>query len=156
MAPKMIDGSLLARLTEKFGEAVQVQETAHGPILKVAANKLLEVMAYLKTDSSFALNMLSNLTAAEYPEYYEAVYHLYSLTLKHNATVKAQCPKGTIPYIPSVTSLWPSADFQEREVYDLLGVVFTNHPNLKRILLAGDFDGHPLRKDYKLPSQQTR
>lgn len=155
MAPKMLDAALLSGLAANFGEAVQIQETAGGPIIEVAVSRLTEVMSYLKTDDSFALNMLSNLTAAEYPEYYEAVYHLYSLALKHSAAVKARCPKGT-PFIPSVTAIWPSADFQEREVYDLLGVVFTSHPNLKRILLAADFDGHPLRKDYKLPSRQTR
>jgi NADH-quinone oxidoreductase subunit C len=155
MAPKMLDGSLLSLLTGKYGAAVEVQETAHGPIIIVAADKLLEVLSFVKSDNSFALDMLCNLTAAEYPEYYEAVYHFYSYNLKHNATFKARCPKER-PEVPSVAALWPSADFQEREAYDLLGVIFTGHPNLKRIMLPDDFDGHPLRKDYQLPSQQAR
>ena len=87
----------------------------------------------------------------------ELVYHLSSITKKHNLVVKAMLPRwhkdvpGELPHIPSVTSVWSTADWHEREVFDLSGVLFDGHSNLNRILCPEDWVGHPLRKDYEMP-----
>ena len=77
----------------------------------------------------------------------EIVYHLYSLPLRHAITIKVRCTMEDST-VPSVTKIWPSANFQEREIYDLLGVNFTDHPDLRRILMPEEFTEHPLRKAY--------
>jgi NADH-quinone oxidoreductase subunit C len=87
----------------------------------------------------------------------EVVYHLYSMQHKHSLVLKVILPRwkgdqpGELPEVPSVASLWSTADWHEREVYDLSGVYFTGHPNLRRILCPEDWVGHPLRKDYEMP-----
>lgn len=115
--------------------------------LLVERERLLDLVQVLKHDACYQFNMLRNLTAVDYPDYLEIVYHLYSLPLRQVVLLKTRCLAEN-PEVPSVTAIWPSANFQEREIYDLLGVVFTGHPDLRRILLPDDFAGHPLRKSY--------
>lgn len=117
--------------------------------LLVVPTRLLDVLGLLKSHEAYQFDMLRNLTAVDYPEYLEIVYHLYSLPLRHSITIKTRCSIEDAK-VPSVTAIWPSANFQEREVYDLLGVSFTGHPDLRRILLPEEFPGHPLRKAYKM------
>jgi NADH:ubiquinone oxidoreductase subunit C len=81
-------------------------------------------------------------------DYFEVVYHLISLEHNHSLVLKTRCYDRDKPVVPSVVNLWRSADFQEREVYDLMGIIFDGHPNLKRLLLWEGFVGHPLRRDY--------
>jgi NADH-quinone oxidoreductase subunit C len=78
------------------------------------------------------------------------VYHLCSMTKRHKITLKADVPAAD-PRLPSVVSVWPSAGWHEREAYDMFGILFTGHPDLRRILLPEDYPGHPLRKDFKVP-----
>ncbi|CUH94774.1 hypothetical protein P22_0840 [Propionispora sp. 2/2-37] len=113
---------------------------------------LLTLLRRIKDGEEYRFDLLSNLTAVEYPEYFEVVYHLYSRALRKLATVKTRSAKEKAEVV-SVTGIWPGADFQEREVYDLLGISFTGHPNLRRILLPEDFNGHPLRKEFKAVSR---
>ena len=138
------------------GGGVEIAAAGVEPVLLVTAGSLKAILKRLKEDERCRFDFLSSLTAVEYPAYFEVVYHLYSLPLGHRATVKTRVAKDD-PQVPSVADLWPTANFQEREAYDLLGVVFTGHPGLTRILLPEGFDGHPLRKDYKLPPRlETR
>jgi NADH-quinone oxidoreductase subunit C len=112
----------------------------------------------LKTQPALQFDHLCSVTAVDYPERIELVYHLYSRTLKQELVMKLRADKvgDELPKAVSVVSLWPTADFQEREVYDLMGVQFTGHPSLRRILLPEEFAGHPLRKEYKFPSPRER
>ncbi len=114
----------------------------------VKSESLFEVAEYLKTSPEFDFDYLSNITAVDYFDYFELIYQLTSLEYNHSLILKTRCYDREKPVVPSVISLWRGADFQEREVYDLMGISFKGHPNLKRIVLWDGFEGHPLRKDY--------
>ena len=107
-----------------------------------------QVMRFLKESPEFAFDYLTAVSGVDYSEYFEIVYHLTSISKKHTLVVKTRCYTRENPELPSVTPLWQGADFHEREIYDLLGIRFKGHPNLKRIVLWEGFEGHPLRKDY--------
>ncbi len=121
----------------------------------IDSQKIYEVMKFLKETSGFSFDLLSSITAVDYIDHFEVVYHLKSLITLSKATIKTKVGFGrqNQPEIDSVYSLWKGADFQEREVFDLMGIHFNNHPNLKRILLWDGFPGHPLRKDFVTNSQ---
>lgn len=148
MSKQMISSELLLELQTQFSPAVSMIGESNQQALLVDLERLLDVLTRLKNSPEYQFNLLSNLTAVDYLEYFEVVYHLYSLPLKQSVTVKTRCTNDQA-HVPSVTALWPSADFQEREVYDLLGIGFTGHPNLRRILMPDDFPEHPLRKAYQ-------
>jgi len=117
--------------------------------------KLLEVLKYLKTEDSLKFDYLSDLTAVHFPEndfQIVVVYHLYSTERKDSLRVKVELKDGET--LESAVSIWPAANWMEREAYDLMGVKFENHPNLKRILLPDEWEGHPLRKEYPLGGPQ--
>ena len=114
----------------------------------VKSESLYQVAEFLKNTPELDFDYLVNLTAVDYMDYFEVVYHLVSLKHNHSLVLKTRCRDREKPVVPSVVSLWRSADFQEREVYDLMGIVFDGHPNLKRLLLWEGFVGHPLRRDY--------
>jgi NADH-quinone oxidoreductase subunit C len=136
---------LANRIGEHFPEAVvEAQETA----LFLKSEALPDVAHFLKTTPTLDFNLLVSISAVDYLEYFEVVYHLTSITHNHSIVLKTRCYDRDKPTVPSVTSLWRGADFQEREIYDLMGISFSGHPNLKRIVLWDDFPGHPLRKDY--------
>ena len=96
----------------------------------------------------YGFNHLSNLSAVDYGEEFEIVYHVHSFFKKDKLMVKSRVARSKAEF-PSVVSVWPTADWQEREAYDLMGIKFTGHPNLVRVLLPDDYQGHPLRKDFK-------
>lgn len=114
----------------------------------VDSKSLYQVADYLKNSAEFDFNYLANLTSVDYTEYFEVVYNLVSLNRNHSLTLKTRCYQREKPTVPSVVSLWRTADFQEREVYDLMGITFSGHPNMKRLFLWEEFQGHPLRRDY--------
>jgi NADH-quinone oxidoreductase subunit C len=154
MSKQMISSELLLELQTQFSPAVSMIGENNQQALLVDRERLLEVLTMLKNSPEHQFNLLSNLTAVDYLDYFEVIYHLYSLPLKQFITIKTRCTHEQA-YVPSVTAIWPSADFQEREVYDLLGIGFTGHPNLRRILMPDDFPEHPLRKAYQFtPSQE--
>ncbi len=136
---------LAARLEERFPGSL---EESDGDSLVVRAGSLLAVMAYLKDTVGLEFDYLNYITAVDYYSYFEVVYQLTSLTHNHTVVVKTRCQGRNNPSVPSVTGLWGGADFQEREIYDLMGIGFKGHPNLKRIFLWEGFPGHPLRKDF--------
>ncbi|KJS81310.1 MAG: hypothetical protein JM58_17390 [Peptococcaceae bacterium BICA1-8] len=108
------------------------------------ATNLLEIVEFLKTEG---LNFLADISSADYKEFFEVVYQLYSFDDSDHLTVKVKLTHDN-PQVTSLTSLWETADWLEREVYDLMGITFINHPNLERILTWEGFEGHPLRKDF--------
>ena len=121
----------------------------------ISREKIYEVLKFLKETSGFSFDLLSSITAVDYIDHFEGVYQLKSLITLSKATIKVKLGFGREdqPEIDSAYNLWKGADFQEREVFDLMGIHFVNHPNLKRILLWDGFPGHPLRKDFVTNSQ---
>ena len=112
----------------------------------VSSDRLLDVMAGLK---GAGYEMLIGVTGVDYVGYFEVVYHLLSLSQNRRAIVKVKCGEGRIdPVMPSVLSVWRGAELQEREVYDLMGIRFEGHDDMKRIFLWEGFQGHPHRKDF--------
>ncbi len=147
---KIIDReALVGELNQKIGSCAEIFEDNTNQSIKVKPEKLVEVMQELRDNPKYDFKVLMNLSSVEYPENFTVVYHLNSLTYLHKVTVKVEADKAN-PQVPSITPVWNGANVQEREAYDLMGIVFAGHPNLKRILLADDFVGHPLRKDFKL------
>jgi len=141
--------NVLAELAAQYSEDVKITGKEAQQALLVESQCLLNILRILNTNESYQFDMLRNLTAVDYLEYMEIVYHLYSLPLRQAITVKTRCNMEDAQ-VPSVTAIWPSANFQEREIYDLLGVKFTGHPDLRRILMPEEFPGHPLRKTYQV------
>lgn len=155
MSQQYLNKELLEQLQADFPAIVEIfGESAPYQII-VNPKNILEVLEYLKNNKQFDFSMLNNLTAADYKEYLEIVYHLYSYDKKHMAIVKVRLSKEK-PSIESVVPIWQTADFQEREVFDLFGIWFKNHPNMKRILLPEDFVGHPLLKDFQMLNGEKR
>ena len=138
------------KLKEQFAAAViDVVEFRGEVTVTVKKDAILEVLQYLKQSLQF--NLLTDVTAVDYlgkqDPRFMAVYNLYSIPNKDRLRVKAPVADDDCR-IDSVSDIWKSAIFLEREVYDLMGIVFTNHPDLRRILMTDDWVGHPLRKDY--------
>ena len=143
---RQITGEELGRyVLASYPEAV---EQWHGYDLWVKPNSILEVSRFLKDSPQMGFNLLSAISAVDYFDYFEIVYHITSTMNLHTAIMKAKVWGRDEPSLPSVVSVWRGAAFQEREIWDLMGVRFEEHPNLKRILLWEGYPGHPLRKDY--------
>ena len=116
--------------------------------LLVKSESLFDLISFLKNSPEFELNLLNAITAIDYFDYFEIVYHLTSMEHNHRLVVKTRCYGRENLSVPSVTQLYKAANVQEREIYDLMGISFEGHPNMKRIFLWEGFQGHPLRKDY--------
>ena len=141
--------TMVANLQKKYGEQLEVSENLVNVILTVPVQDLSSVMTELKGNPDYKFSMLLDVTAVDYPENFTVVYELTSIEYGVNLRVKTILDKQN-PKVPSMVSLWLSADLMERETYDLLGIIFEGHPELIRVLLPDDFVGHPLRKDFKL------
>ena len=109
---------------------------------------LQKVASHMYLDPELDFAFLNSITAVDYIEYFELVYHLRSMRLNHSAVLKTRVYGREEPAIETVSHIWRGADLQEREIWDLMGVRFDGHPNMKRVLLWEDFPGHPLRRDY--------
>jgi len=141
-----LSGSEIAKqIAERFPEAVS---EASDQAVMAKSEFLFEVAQYLKSSQGLDFDYLTGITAVDYYDYFELIYQLTSLQHNHSLVLKTRCYDRAKPTLPSVVSLWRGADFQEREIYDLIGISFVGHPNLKRIVLWQGFKGHPLRKDY--------
>lgn len=116
--------------------------------VSVPVGKLIEVCRFLRFDPSLAFDFLSFLTSIDWKDRFEVVYYLVSTLHRHKLVLKVPVTDRDHPEVPTATSIWAAADWQEREVYDLMGIRFAGHYNLRRILLPDDWEGHPLRKDY--------
>ena len=134
---------------------VAINEEGPAPTLVVPASDIFPVLSCLKDTVGLDFDILMNQTALHKDEYLILYWHLYSYVHRHEVAIEAEVPI-TEPKIASVVSLWPGADWLERETYDLFGVVFEGHPNLKRIMLPPDWEGFPLRKDYVTPESYQK
>lgn len=141
-----LDVKNISELIEKEAPSSIIEALDNGVIVK--PENIQAVCRALKETKGFEFDYLADLTAVDGDGYMEVIYRLTSLELNHSAVIKARTEGRDNPSVPSVTSVWRGADLQEREVYDLFGITFTGHPNLKRIFLWEGFEGHPLRKDY--------
>ncbi len=119
-----------------------------GACLIIEPADVLEIASFLKTAPGIELDYLNHITGVDYKDYFELVYMLSSLAHNHSLIIKTRLPDRDFPSLPSVTRLWQGADYQEREIFDLLGISFEDHPNPRRIFLWDGFEGHPLRKDF--------
>jgi len=140
-------------LKKKFGEGVILdlqEEGSSPPAFFVEAERICEVVSFLKEEETLSFDSLMCLSGADYEDRMEVVYHLHSMRHLHKITVKVRIEKA-IPTLPSIAAIYGVANYHEREAYDLFGIIFTGHPDLRRILLPDDWPGHPLRKDYTYP-----
>lgn len=144
MVPEQIEEIL----RNQFPEAIEdVLEVSRIPTFYIRPGEIVYISAFLKDDPRLQFDYLNSLTAVDWLDRFEVVYHLYSIPRKHHVTLKVRLDREN-PTLPSVTSVWKAANWQEREVYDMFGIRFEGHPDLRRILLEEDWVGYPLRKDY--------
>lgn len=145
---------IVAILKEKFSDAIEaVDEKKRDPFVVIKKDRLFEVAKFLRDDPRLKYDHLSLISGVDYPPAtMEVVYHVDSLTLNHPFVFKVKLPRAT-PKLASVIPVWTTADWHERETWDLCGITFEGHPNLVRILCAEDWEGHPLRKDYAWPTE---
>lgn len=150
--------SVIESLRQHFDEStiLQVNEEAPQPYLVINPEKLFSLCKVLHTHESFYFDFLSCITGVDNgikEKTMEVIYHLYSIPYDAHLVLKVVIPRNQIsepnPQISSVCSIWHTANWHERETYDLLGIEFIGHPDLRRILLPADWEGHPLRKDYQ-------
>ncbi len=139
-----------ARVVRELEAAVPGAVVEYTPdYIRVKLERLVEVAGFLKTTPGLEFNYLVSVTAVDYyPYYFELVYHLVSMPHHHSLVLKTRTPDRERVVVPSLVGVWRSAELQELEVYDLMGIVFAGHPELRRIFLWDEFRGYPLRKDY--------
>jgi NADH-quinone oxidoreductase subunit C len=158
-----MDGqAILARLREAFGERIVEAHDFRGDHAAVVdRSAVIDLLRFCRDDPALRFEMLMDLTAVDYLAYpgredgprFEVVYHLYSLTHNHRLRVKVRVEEDD-GRVPTATGLWPIANWFEREAWDMFGVRFEGHPDLRRLLMYEEFEGHPLRKDYPVNRRQ--
>jgi NADH-quinone oxidoreductase subunit C len=157
--PRQAPESVTATLREAFGDAVHDEVVYRGEVtLVVDADKITDVAQFCRDTEGLEFNLLSDVTAVDYypnEPRFAVCYHLYSIYHRTRVRLKVYLP-GDAPEVESVTPLWPAANWQEREAYDLIGITFRNHPDLRRILMPTDWVGNPQRKDYPLGYEQVQ
>ena len=116
--------------------------------VRCTTGNLKKVAEFLKTNDALKFDFLFSLTAIDWPDHLEIIYHLRSTEMTHEMVLRVKTEGRENPQVNTVSDIWPTADFHEREVFDLFGVQFINHPDLRRIFLEDDWVGYPLRKDY--------
>ncbi len=139
------------KLKAEFGDAVgPLSEPKIDPFAVVKADRIVDVARFLKAAPGLELDHCNDLTGLDWPKrnVIEVVYHLFSYGHRHGIVLKVEADRAN-PVVPSVTGVWKAANWLERECYDMFGVVFTGHPDLRRVLLPDDWQGFPLRKDYQ-------
>jgi NADH-quinone oxidoreductase subunit C len=150
-----LNNELVGRVRAKFGTAlVEAIEDRKQAIVIVECERLGEVAQYLRDEEKF--DLLSDLTAVDWPKRekrFDVVLNLYSFAKNERLRVKARAGDGE--QVPSVAGIWPTANWLEREAFDMFGIIFAGHPNLTRILLPDQWQGYPLRKDYDIIEQDT-
>ena len=153
----MAEADILSQIETAFPGKIQEQHSLHGnATIVIDRADALEVLGGLKENADLAFNLLIDLTAADFfgkEPRFEVVYHFHSLTHNHRIRVKIRLPEDDAQ-TPSISALWKSANWLEREVWDMFGISFSGHPDLRRILMYEEFRGHPLRKDYPVNKRQ--
>ena len=146
----MTEQEIYTNLTSKFGDSLEfMEEGTLNPTVVVDANSVGKIVTYLKDDESLQFDSLMNLAGhdTDGESDLSVIYHLHSTVLNHYITLKTFTPRAE-PVVESIANIHRTADWHEREAYDLYGVKFNGHPDLKRILMEEDWEGYPLRKDY--------
>ena len=145
---------IYTRLKDQFGESIlSLEETIGDPYILVKPEAIADIGHHLAEDEGLAFDSLMCLSGVDLNAKdtdLAVVYHLYSMTLRHKIVLKVIVPKEN-PQMPTVEHIWKTANWHEREAYDLYGIVFEGHSDLRRILLPDDWEGYPLRKDFKEP-----
>ena len=154
----MDNATVLESLTTAFSSAI-IDSTEFRGELKVVVqpDAIVDVARFLRDNEDLRYNFLENLCAVDYlgrEPRFEVVYHLLSHSYRHRVCLKVQVPEED-PTVPSLTRLWQTANWQEREAFDMFGIIFTDHPSLQRILMPDDWEGHPLRKDVPLGYEEV-
>jgi NADH-quinone oxidoreductase subunit C len=158
----MSGAQILQRLRDRFGAAVvETHEQLGDTTAVVEGGALLDVLRFCRDEPTLALDMLMDLTAVDYLKYpgredgprFEVVYLLHSMPHNHRVRLKVRVDEDDA-VVPSAVDLWPIANWLEREVWDMFGVRFAGHPDLRRLLMYEEFVGHPLRKDYPINRRQ--
>jgi NADH-quinone oxidoreductase subunit C len=158
-----VDGAaILDLLRARFGDGIEETHDFRGDQTAVVTReRLTDVLRHCRDEPSLGFNVLMDLTAVDVSRFpgredgprFEVVYHLYSITHNHRLRVKVRVEEDD-PVVPTAVPLWPIANWMEREVWDMFGVRFDGHPDLRRLLLYEEFVGHPLRKDYPINRRQ--
>jgi NADH-quinone oxidoreductase subunit C len=147
----------LKKLKQRFSDSIlDIIEFRGEFTFIITKETLLEICEFLKNDSELQYNFLSDVCGVDYPERekrFEIVYNLYSIPNKWRVRLKIFV--GENEPVPSITSIWEGANWPEREIFDMFGIEFENHPDLTRILMPDDWVGHPLRKDFPLTKEEV-
>jgi NADH-quinone oxidoreductase subunit C len=143
---KVVAGTDLAERIESQIPGTIV--TSNSTDVWVRLDSLHDALQFLRDNERLDFQFLNAVTAVDYVEYFELLYHLTSLRRNSKCTVRSRLYSRDVPSVASVVDLWRGAELQEREIYDLMGITFDSHPNMKRVLLWEGFPGHPLRKDF--------
>jgi len=169
----MAGPAFVEQLKARFGDKIAGANLDNiDPWIEVAPDGLLDVCRYLRDEPTLAFDFLNCISGVDYlhtdekkaaksewQPHLEVVYHLFSMKHKHSLVLKVILPRwkdgkpGELPEVPSVTGLWDTAEWHEREVYDLMGIPFRDHPDLRRLVMPDDFEGHPLRKDFPVTTE---
>ena len=153
---------MLARLSERLGAGVLETHAHRGDHTAVVTREaIVDALTYCRDDAALRFDVLMDLTAVDYLKYpgredgprFDVVYHLYSMTHNHRLRLRVPVEQDD-PVVPTATTLWPIANWLEREVWDMFGIRFAGHPDLRRLLMYEEFVGHPLRKDYPVDRRQ--
>jgi len=148
---RVIPSEIHALVAEAHGDAVVAWNAeGHDPSLAITAESVSRVMKFLAEDPRLAMDSLTCLSGVDLLDRLRVVYHFFSFTHRHTFVVKVDVWRRD-PRVPSVALIWRGARWFEREAYDLLGIEFEGHPDLRRILMPDDWEGHPLRKDFVFP-----
>jgi NADH-quinone oxidoreductase subunit C len=149
---------ILEALKQKFPDSIEEVSVQFGDeIISIDCDSLLDIVRFLK-EKPYDFAMLLDITCVDYKgekRRFEMVYHLFSLSQNNRLRIKARLHEKD-PTIDSLTSLWNNANWLEREAYDMFGILFRGHPDLRRLFMYDGFEGHPLRKDYPLKKSQPR
>ena len=154
----MENATVLERLRETFGDAILDSKEFRGDLsVQVRPSALIEVATFLRDDGDLRYNFLENLCGVDYlgrDPRFEVVYHLLSHVNRHRICIKVGLPEDK-PHVQSLTGMWATANWQERETFDMFGIIFDGHPSLDRILMPDDWEGHPQRKDVPLGYEEV-
>jgi NADH-quinone oxidoreductase subunit C len=147
------------RLRAQFGQDLTADDDVHGhPVATVAPGRLQELALLLRDDPELDFDFFDFLAGVDYTPKgrgYEVVTHVYSTRHNHHVRFKVECDAAN-PHCPSISEVWPGANWFERETWELFGIVFDGHPHLVKLVLPEQFDGHPLRKDFVLMTREAK
>jgi NADH-quinone oxidoreductase subunit C len=149
----LMDVSVTEKLKAHFADTVQEVVEAHGELTVVVSRaQIVEICRFLKDEAELRFDLLMDMAGVDYlgrEPRFEVVYHLYSVPHNRRLRLKVRVPESDL-VVPSVCSVWSTANWHEREAFDMLGIEFANHPDLRRIYMPDDYPGHPLRKDFPI------